>query len=77
MCRANRWTIAITWYKIRILIYIIGEASVFRDALFSPFKERQSYKKRALWGWDKDNFAIGKDEGIFQVGDWKMKSKLI
>ena len=39
---------------------------------FSPFGERQSYKKRALWGWDKDNFEIGNDEGVFQVGDWKI-----
>jgi hypothetical protein len=71
VCRANRWTIAITWYKIRILIYIIGEASVFRDALFSPFKERQSYKKEPCgdeikiilrWGRMREYFksAIGK-----------------
>ena len=39
---------------------------------FSPFRERQTYKKRALWGWDKDNFEIGNDEGIFQVDDWKI-----
>jgi len=39
---------------------------------FSPFRERQSYKKRALWGWDKDNFEIGNDDGIFQVDDWKI-----
>ncbi len=39
---------------------------------FSPFEERKSYKKRALWGWDKDNFESGNDRGIFQVGDWKI-----
>lgn len=39
---------------------------------FSPYRERQSYKKRALWGWDTDNFDIGNDEGIFQVDDWKI-----
>lgn len=40
--------------------------------LFSPFRERQSYKKRALWGWDKDNFEAGNEDGIFQVADWKI-----
>lgn len=40
--------------------------------LFSPFRERRSYKKRALWGWDKDNFEAGNEDGIFQVDDWKI-----
>lgn len=40
--------------------------------VFSPFSERQTYKKRALWGWDKDNFETGTDKGIIQIDDWKI-----
>ncbi|WP_022666339.1 carbon-nitrogen hydrolase family protein [Desulfospira joergensenii] len=31
-----------------------------------------SYKKRALWGWDCDNFSPGFDEGIFEIENIKI-----
>lgn len=37
--------------------------------MFQPRKKKQFYDKRALWGWDRDNFAPGNHAGIFQIGD--------
>lgn len=61
--------------SIYIIVGTIAQENgrFFNTALFfSPFKKRQHYHKRALWGWDKDNFEPGNDEGIFLVGDWKI-----
>jgi len=30
------------------------------------------YDKRALWGWDKDNFVPGESDGIFEIDDIKV-----
>lgn len=35
--------------------------------LFTPHQEKKAYHKRALWGWDQDNFTAGKENGIFTV----------
>lgn len=40
--------------------------------LFAPHKEKQFYHKRALWGWDKDNFSVGNSNGIFEIDGWKI-----
>ena len=29
--------------------------------------KRETYAKRALWGWDRDNFAEGHDPGVFEA----------
>ena len=35
--------------------------------VFTPYKEKCFYHKRALWGWDRDNFSIGNGSGIFEI----------
>lgn len=40
--------------------------------LFAPHKEKLLYHKRALWGWDKDNFSEGNYNGIFEIDGWKI-----
>lgn len=40
--------------------------------LISPDKTTEDYHKRALWGWDKDNFTIGNKEGIFEIDGIKI-----
>ncbi len=40
--------------------------------IFMPYKEKQIYHKRALWGWDRDNFKIGNNKGIFEIEDLKI-----
>ena len=40
--------------------------------VFSPYKEKLYYHKRALWGWDRDNFSIGNGSGIFEIDGWKI-----
>lgn len=38
-----------------------------RAMLFLPNGSIGSYDKRALWGWDRDNFSQGKSDGVFVV----------
>lgn len=61
------------------LIYVILGSIIKKDDLcynsalfFSPHREVQVYHKRALWGWDKDNFSIGQQNGVFDVDGWKI-----
>lgn len=42
------------------------DGACFNSALvFAPHQEKKAYHKRALWGWDKDNFTVGSENGIF------------
>lgn len=34
---------------------------------FRPDGQRDIYRKRALWGWDRDHFTEGKDLGVVQI----------
>ena len=52
--------------------FIIG--TIYRDKgirnraiLFRPGKSFDFYDKKALWGWDNDNFVSGNGDGIFEV----------
>lgn len=40
--------------------------------IFSPNKEKQYYHKRALLGWDKDNFSVGDEDGVFEIDGLKV-----
>ena len=40
--------------------------------IFRPYEEKDFYHKRALWGWDRDNFSIGNSNGIFEIEGWKV-----
>lgn len=33
---------------------------------------KQFYHKRALWGWDKDNFCVGNEHGVFEIEGLKI-----
>lgn len=49
------------------------ESCCFNSAIvFSPDGKRIIYRKRALWGWDRDNFSEGHDPGVFMVDDFKI-----
>ena len=39
-----------------------------RAYLFTPGKKASWYGKRALYGWDAENFAPGTETGIFRIG---------
>ena len=43
-----------------------------RASCFLPGKERINYDKRALWGWDRDNFTAGEKDGIFEYKGFKI-----
>lgn len=40
--------------------------------ILRPKQTKQFYHKRALWGWDRENFTVGKEDGIFDLDDWKI-----
>lgn len=40
--------------------------------IFIPDREKIFYHKRALWGWDKDNFSIGSNAGIVEIEGLKI-----
>lgn len=40
--------------------------------VFAPCQKNRIYHKRALWGWDAENFTIGDRNGIFEIEGWKV-----
>ena len=60
-------------------IYIVAGTIIREDdrfcntaMVFCPDGTRTIYRKRALWGWDRDNFSEGHDQGIIQVDSLKV-----
>ncbi|MBO4888349.1 MAG: carbon-nitrogen hydrolase family protein [Firmicutes bacterium] len=65
--------------KIRMLaektcMYIVvgtivcGNSHYFNRAIvFMPHGKTETYSKRALWGWDRENFSEGHDPGIIEM----------
>ena len=54
------------------ICFIVGtvykEKEIYNRAmLFQPGGQFKFYDKRALWGWDKDNFTQGSMDGIFEM----------
>lgn len=47
-----------------------------RASCFIPGKKRVNYDKRALWGWDRDNFAMGEKDGIFTYKGFKIGMRI-
>lgn len=41
--------------------------------IFSPDGNKITpYNKRALWGWDKENFSVGNNLGVFKVDEFRI-----
>lgn len=40
--------------------------------VFAPNQEKTIYHKRALWGWDKDNFSTENSDGVFDIEGFKV-----
>lgn len=53
---------------------ITHEGGKYRNsaAVFRPGRERTFYHKRALWGWDRENFVPGSDGGIIEFRGLKI-----
>ncbi len=49
-----------------------GEDYYNSALLFYPDGQMERYDKRALWGWDKDNFSVGNKNGIFVIDGIKI-----
>lgn len=61
------------------MFIIIGSITIdcekyYNSAIvFSPDDSKvMPYNKRALWGWDKENFKEGNNNGIFNIDDFKI-----
>lgn len=62
-------------YHMYIFVGTVSKAekSFYNTSMiFSPFKEKQEYHKRALWGWDRDNFTAGEGDKIIEIDGWKI-----
>jgi len=61
-------------HKITILVGSIAfdETYVNRAFLIAPKRDVKHYDKRALYGWDSENFARGNNEGIFEINGLKV-----
>lgn len=53
---------------------IVREGSEYWNAavVFMPDGKRELYRKRALWGWDRENFSEGRDSGVFIADSLKI-----
>ncbi len=50
-----------------------AENSIFNTALcFCPGRQTIPYHKRAIWGWDRDNFVPGNEPGILEIDGLKI-----
>ena len=58
-------------YGIRIIIGTVAfeEKCYNRACLISPGCMMGRYDKRALYGWDAENFTEGRNPGVFKIGD--------
>lgn len=50
----------------------MGEAYHNSAIVMQPGKAVTAYHKRALWGWDRDNFAPGEREGIVEIDGFQV-----
>ena len=58
---------------------MLKERGVYYNGLvfLSPdYKAYAPYYKRGFWGWDRDNFTAGKNEGIYPVDDLRIGARL-
>ena len=57
---------------------VIGTITMYKDKYYNsaivlrPQQDRIIYNKRALWGWDRENFCAGNNMGVFQIADIKI-----
>jgi omega-amidase len=54
---------------------VLKECDVFYNSLvfFAPDNNSyDSYYKHSLWGWDRVNFKVGKNDGIYPVDDLRI-----
>lgn len=62
-------------YQMHLVVGTIirEEARYYNCAIvFFPDGRRSIYRKRALWGWDRENFCEGCDSGVFEVDNLKV-----
>lgn len=58
-------------YKICIIIGAVAFDKNYynRACVLQPGQPMDWYDKRALYGWDAENFCLGQRDGVFRIGD--------
>ena len=52
---------------------IARDGEIYNQALlFSPHQPIRQYGKRALYGWDAENFKPGRETGVFRIGEYRI-----
>ncbi len=62
-------------YGIYLIVGTMGKESwgISNTAMiFRPAQQPILYSKRALWGWDQDNFIPGEDPGVVEIDGLKI-----
>ena len=49
-----------------------GEKYYNTAMCFRPYQQVFLYRKRALWGWDQDNFDRGNEDGVLEIDGFKV-----
>ena len=54
---------------------IVKESEKYYNSavVFCPDGKREVYSKRALWGWDRDNFSQGRQAGVFHADSFTIR----
>ena len=58
-------------YQMYLIVGTIiktGSSHYNSAVVLQPDGQRKTYSKRALWGWDRDNFSEGHDPGVVEIG---------
>ena len=62
-------------YRMALIVGTMtrAEQGIYNTALvFRPGEKPVPYHKRALWGWDRDNFVPGTEPGIVEIDGIRM-----
>ncbi|MEG0295498.1 MAG: carbon-nitrogen hydrolase family protein [Clostridium sp.] len=73
LCELQQLSIEYDMYVI-IGSVTLNDGKYYNSAVvFSPDANKiEPYHKRALWGWDRENFNMGNNMGIFKIDEFKI-----
>ena len=56
---------------------MLREEAIYNSAvLFTPRGQTHAYHKRALWGWDADNFHPGTQPGVWEIDGLRVGARI-
>ncbi len=66
--------LANTYNMVLVVGSVTSEQEKYHNSalIIQPGKKMLAYHKRALWGWDRDNFIPGENEGVVEIDGLKL-----